>query len=169
MLPVYFHDDPNKEYTAEQECDKIIRRMFDRESMRDRDLNRAKRLNHLSAGCQFFAGLFIMISLAAGCAHYPVNETLREYDPNAGYRGKLMRVPGKSDNMLMFVTFSGGGTRAAALSYGVLEELAKTEVVIDGKKRRLLDEVDVMSSVSGGSFTAAYYGLFGDRIFQDFE
>jgi V/A-type H+-transporting ATPase subunit A len=43
--------------------------------------------------------------------------------------------------MLLFLTFSGGGTRAAALSYGVLEELKKTEVVIDGKRRRLLDEV----------------------------
>jgi NTE family protein len=42
-------------------------------------------------------------------------------------------------------------------------------VVIDGKKRRLLDEVDGISSVSGGSFTAGYYGLFGDRIFEDFE
>ena len=42
-------------------------------------------------------------------------------------------------------------------------------MVIDGKKRRLLDEVDGISSVSGGSFTAGYYGLFGDRIFEDFE
>ena len=38
-----------------------------------------------------------------------------------------------------------------------------------GQKRRLLDEVDGISSVSGGSFTAGYYGLFGDRIFEDFE
>jgi len=59
--------------------------------------------------------------------------------------------------------------RAAALSYGVLEELRKTEIVLDGRKRRLLDEVDGISSVSGGSFTAGYYGLFGDRIFEDFE
>jgi NTE family protein len=51
----------------------------------------------------------------------------------------------------------------------VLEKLAKTEVTIDGRTRRLIDEVDVMSGVSGGSFTAAYYGLFGDRIFEDFE
>jgi NTE family protein len=29
--------------------------------------------------------------------------------------------------------------------------------------------VDGISSVSGGSFTAGYYGLFGDRIFEDFE
>ena len=30
---------------------------------------------------------------------------------------------------------------AAALGYGVLEELRRTEVVVNGKKRRLLDEV----------------------------
>ena len=65
------------------------------------------------------------------------------------------------------MTYSG--TRAAALSYGVLEQLANTVVRIDGKPRRLLDEVDVISSVSGGSFTAAYYALYGDRIFSDFE
>ena len=80
-----------------------------------------------------------------------------------------MGSPGNSENLLLYLTFSGGGTRAAALSYGVLEELRKTEVVIDGKKRRLLDEIDGISSVSGGSFTAGYYGLFGDRIFEDFE
>ena len=60
-------------------------------------------------------------------------------------------------------------TRAASLSYGVLEELARTEIEIHGTKRRLLDEVDMISSVSGGSFTAAYYALFGDRIFEYFE
>jgi len=78
-------------------------------------------------------------------------------------------VPGKSDDLLLFLTFSGGGTRAAAFSYGVLEALADTEILKKGESRRLLDEVDTISSVSGGSFTAGYYGLFGDRIFQDFE
>jgi len=72
-------------------------------------------------------------------------------------------------NVFVGLTFSGGGTRAAAFSYGVLEELKKTEVTVDGKRSRLIDEVDAISGVSGGSFTAAYYGLFGDRIFTDFE
>lgn len=76
---------------------------------------------------------------------------------------------GRSEELTVIVTFSGGGTRAAALSYGVLKGLRDTPIVINGKKRRLLDEVDLISSVSGGSFTSAYYGLFGDRIFKDFE
>jgi NTE family protein len=74
-----------------------------------------------------------------------------------------------TNNALFFVSFSGGGTRAAALSYGVLEELRDATFTFDGEKKRLLDEVDSISSVSGGSFTAAYYGLYGDRIFEDYE
>ncbi len=46
---------------------------------------------------------------------------------------------------------------------------ADTKILINGKERRLLDEVDGISPVSGGSFTAAYFGLFGNRIFEDFE
>lgn len=75
----------------------------------------------------------------------------------------------RSSDILLFVAFSGGGTRAAAFSYGVLEELRDTRIHRDGKDIRLLDEIDAISSVSGGSFTAAYYCLFGDRIFEDYE
>ncbi|WP_455235414.1 patatin-like phospholipase family protein [Thiogranum longum] len=73
------------------------------------------------------------------------------------------------EDVLLFVAFSGGGTRAAAFSYGVLDELRNTRYARNGEMRRLLDEVDTISSVSGGSFTAAYYGLFGDQIFEDYE
>lgn len=114
--------------------------------------------------------ILIAVSLfATGCLHYPINPRLQQYNPDTGYRGKNMGEPGNSDKLLLLLTFSGGGTRAAAFSYGVLEELKKTGVTIEGKKRRLLDEVDGISSVSGGSFTAGYYGLFGERIFDDFE
>ncbi len=65
--------------------------------------------------------------------------------------------------------FSGGGTRAAALSYGVLKALANTHISTGGGGFRLLDKVGAISAVSGGSFTAAYYALYHDRIFDDFE
>ena len=72
-------------------------------------------------------------------------------------------------DVMFILAFSGGGTRAAALSYGVLEELGNTYYEQDGHRLRLLDEVDRINSVSGGSFTAAYYGLFGDEIFEKFK
>lgn len=65
-----------------------------------------------------------------------------------------------TDDLSLILTFSGGGTRAASFSYGVLKEL---------RRQNLLDEIDVISSVSGGSFTSAYYGLYGKKIFDDFE
>lgn len=74
-----------------------------------------------------------------------------------------------SDGITLLLAFSGGGTRASALSYGVMEELRDTQVVINGKPMRLLDEIDLISAVSGGSFTAAYYGLFRERLFSDYK
>jgi NTE family protein len=104
--------------------------------------------------------------VASGCAHFPENQRLEAWRP---HRPVLAMVQPASRDIVVIVAFSGGGTRAAALAYGVLEELRDTVVEAGGEPRRLLDEVDVVSGVSGGSFTAAYYGLFGDRIFEDFE
>lgn len=107
--------------------------------------------------------------LFAGCAHYPVNAKLERYDAAHGYRFTNLRSADNSDSLLVVVAFSGGGTRAAALAYGVLDQLAKTAIRWEGRQKRLLDEVDIISSVSGGSYTAAYYALYRDRIFEDFE
>jgi NTE family protein len=123
----------------------------------------------------YFSVYAVVMLLAAGmsgCAHfarYPVNEPLKQAVSLEGSRKISEGTPGNSDRVLLILAFSGGGTRAAAFSYGVLEELRDREVTIEGKKRRVLDEVDLISAVSGGSFTAAYFGLFGNRIFQDFE
>jgi len=38
-----------------------------------------------------------------------------------------------------------------------------------GNKVRLLDEVNLITGVSGGSFTALAYGLYGDKLFADYE
>ena len=76
---------------------------------------------------------------------------------------------GNSQSLAVVLTFSGGGTRASAFAYGVLEELAATEFYWEGRYRTLISEIDWISAVSGGSFTAAYYALYGDRIFSEFE
>lgn len=105
-----------------------------------------------------------------GCAtlYKPQNQPMNRIDSATGYRLAKSKDGDYGDHMIL-MTFSGGGTRAAALSYGVLQELRDTQVMSRGRPVRLLDEVDSISSVSGGSFTAAYYGLFGDRLFKDYE
>jgi NTE family protein len=71
---------------------------------------------------------------------------------------------------LVGLTFSGGGTRAAAFSFGVLQAFAETEVpTASGPARSLLDRVDFVSGVSGGSVTAAYFGLKGRAALDDFR
>ncbi|HKU90657.1 MAG TPA: patatin-like phospholipase family protein [Steroidobacteraceae bacterium] len=78
-------------------------------------------------------------------------------------------VEGNSDKLFVVLTFSGGGKRAAAFSYGVLEALRDIQVTTpDGERRALLDEIDLISAVSGGAFTAAYYALHGHETFESF-
>ncbi len=113
-----------------------------------------------------FAAAFL-----AGCASRPINERIDQVDPMAGYRPHLLitKIPNNDHSTLFVLSFSGGGTRAAAFSYGVLEELRRTEIEVDGQRRRLIDEVDVITGVSGGSFTALAYALYGDRLFDEYE
>jgi NTE family protein len=79
-------------------------------------------------------------------------------------------APGRknSDELMVILTFSGGGTRAAALSYGVMEKLRDTPITINGETRSLLDGVDIISSVSGGSLPSAVYALYGEEMFNFF-
>lgn len=120
-----------------------------------------------------FINTLCILLLLSGCATYGEirNDPVTKITSTKPYSlASFHKKFSDSDNFII-LAFSGGGTRAAALSYGVLQELRDTHFARsrNGKKMRLLDEVDVISSVSGGSFTAAYYGLFGDKIFEDFE
>ena len=111
-------------------------------------------------------------TLLTACASRPINEPLGQVDRSQGYRPAAL-MPARQNNdkgTLFILSFSGGGTRAAALSYGVLEELRETVYPADdGHQRRLLDEVDLITGVSGGSFTALAYALHGDRLFDEYE
>ncbi|MGY4419363.1 putative acylesterase/phospholipase RssA [Bradyrhizobium sp. JR6.1] len=77
-------------------------------------------------------------------------------------------IPAYEDDLLLALSFSGGGTRAAAFSFGVLEELDRVRSSAAGTKT-LLDRVDFVSGVSGGSVTAAYFGLKRRAALDDFR
>ena len=112
-----------------------------------------------------------LLLLISGCASYGVvkNAPQGAAPATKSYSLKAWERDARQDEVGMVLAFSGGGTRAAALSYGVLKALRDSEVSIHGRKKRLLDEIDTITSVSGGSFTAAYYGLHGEKMFDDFE
>lgn len=59
----------------------------------------------------------------------------------------------RTNHDFVALAMSGGGSRAAVFSAAVLFEL---------QRYGILQQVDAMSSVSGGSFTAAFYGLSCD-------
>jgi NTE family protein len=114
--------------------------------------------------------LVVVILLLSGCTSYGVinNPPISEISEDGYYWHEWAKTDHNS-NLTLMLSFSGGGTRAAALAYGVLQGLRDSTILIDGQPERLLDQIDVISSVSGGSFTAAYYGLHGDGIFETFE
>jgi len=124
-------------------------------------MNTTHRFNHLAAA---------LLVLLGGCATRPINPPITQADPTTGYRFETRIETAKDKDNLVILAFSGGGTRAAAFSYGVLEFLRKTEAIgPKGNKVRLLDEVNLITGVSGGSFTALAYGLYGDKLFADYE
>jgi len=98
-----------------------------------------------------------LVALLGGCATWPATPPLARASA-PGYRFADVSPKGQADDLLVFLAF-----------YGTLEELRRTEVPIHGATRRLLDEVDVISAVSGGTLPATFYALRGERTFTEFE
>jgi NTE family protein len=133
-------------------------------------MKRPRRWSWLVLGALLAA--LVLTALFAGRAHHPVNPPIKQVDLSKGYRfdDRQKHLLDSDKSTLVILAFSGGGTRAAAFSYGVLEALRRIEVTApNGKTVRLLDEVDVITGVSGGSFTALAFGLYGDKLFDIYE
>lgn len=118
------------------------------------------------------AACVLGLCVLGACVATPVTPTqLGEINDRAGYRYNVLEQHASKvlKDTAIIVTFSGGGTRAAALADGVLHGLEKTTIPASGRSVRLADEIDVISSVSGGSVTAAYFGLKGTAGLPAFE
>lgn len=85
-------------------------------------------------------------------------------------KASVVSVPSKPIRpVVVAVTLSGGGARAAAFGLGVLRELKSSQFHINKKKTSLLDEVSLISGVSGGSILAAHFAAFGNETLEKFE
>ncbi len=112
----------------------------------------------------------VVLLAAAGCAHYPVNARLGSTSPAPGYNFPDPPDGPRSDRrdeLFVCIAMSGGGTRAAAFAYGVLQALRDTRIDHNGLGS-FLDEVDCLSGISGGSFAAAGYVVLGEAFFREF-
>jgi NTE family protein len=116
--------------------------------------------------------VIVCAALVTGCTsaihNDPINQPLTanpaQVDADLG-----ADVQTNYDDMVVALSFSGGGTRAAAFSYGVLEGFNDTTVPTRSGPVSLLDRLDFLSGVSGGSVLAAYYGLRGRAALADFK
>jgi NTE family protein len=106
-------------------------------------------------------GLILALALAlTACATAaPINAPLGGLQ--ADVRG---RAPVGED--LIVLALSGGGARAASFHLGVLRGMHETPGR-DG--RPLTEHIALITSVSGGSVLAAYYGLHGDAGLDTFD
>ncbi len=108
-----------------------------------------------------------------GCAGFgirnaPINSALTE--PAAADTATTDPLNHDTAETAIGLSFSGGGTRASAFAFGVLQELAKTqETGRNGVRAPLIDRVSLVSGVSGGSVTAAYFALRGPAMLTDFR
>ena len=119
------------------------------------------------------SALLLSAGLAACSAIAPVNAPLKQMQVNSPLsifpHIKAGLKYGKDPDTLLILAFSGGGTRAAAFSYGVLEELKRTIVHSNGKAHPLSQDISVIGGVSGGGFTALAYSLYGDKLFDTYD
>ena len=120
-------------------------------------------------GCVSWGGTLALL-LLTGCSSYRpwVNPPLSMSAPAAEPEQRSLPTPA-SQPVLMAVTLSGGGARAAAFGLGVLRELKATAFALDGQPTTLLDHTAVISGVSGGSILAAHFAAFGDKTLSRFE
>lgn len=116
------------------------------------------------------AGVALCLLLAAcSSAHYAINPPLAQVDPQKGYRLQRFVAQDPDDSLLLHVSFSGGGLRAATLGLGVLDELRDTPVHWEGRNERLFDQIDIVMGLSGGSMLAGALAMGGEDGLARFE
>jgi NTE family protein len=112
------------------------------------------------AGCALLFG-------CASVANVPINLPLTDGKADIVKEGRPSEA--SEDDMLVGLAFSGGGMRAAAFSFGVLNGAARATFNERGRAVPLIDRVDFVTAVSGGSVTAAYFGLKHRGVLADFR
>lgn len=107
-----------------------------------------------------------LLAFLVVAAHYPVNVPLSLEEGSPRYSRRQLLGGPTPNGIFMHAAFSGGGARAAAMAYGVLEVLDETTFVRDGRKARLIDQLSIIAGVSGGAVAAGAYAVSHGDFFR---
>jgi predicted acylesterase/phospholipase RssA len=98
--------------------------------------------------------VFLLLATSTACIAvfriWPYTNKQASSDTKPSHANYLIGEKEREDETFIGLALSGGGSRAAIFSTAVMLEL---------KRLGILDRVDFISSVSGGSLPAAYYAL----------
>jgi NTE family protein len=108
----------------------------------------------LAATTLLIASGAVLVAQALSAGNSPVNRQIAT--------ANQLTLPVKNEDTDLWVglAFSGGGTRASAFGQGMIEEI-RAQSASGGDPDGLLSEVQLVTGVSGGSVTAAWFGLHG--------
>ena len=115
-----------------------------------------------AAGVAWAQRSFLLLVLCLpACATANVGPINVASSSAAPERPQYLPDPTDDGSVVVALSISGGGTRAAAFGYGVLSAL--DDIVVDTRagRRTLVDEIRMVSGTSGGAVTAAYLGYKG--------
>ena len=125
----------------------------------------AGRLQRVSRAGRIIACSALLVACTQLIHNDPINQPLLPDAPPSAELGRGVET--YYDDAVVALSFSGGGTRAAAFSYGVLTAFDETPT--PNRSTSLLDRIDFVTGVSGGSVLAAYYGLKKRAALADFK
>lgn len=120
-------------------------------------------------GIKFTGMLVAALIFLSGCAARdvgPINIASSAAPPHAP---DFITDSGDDGSTVVALSFSGGGMRASAFSYGVLTAL--DDLIIDEipYRRSMVDNIRMISGVSGGAVVAAYFGYKGRDDYRDLD
>lgn len=122
--------------------------------------------HHLAKRCLLNSLFVLLFATLPSCGLFHIwpygNESLKTLPPDQSRANLKVEGKEQQDSMFVGLALSGGGSRSAIFA---------TQVMLELKHKGILQKVDFISSVSGGSLPAAYYALDGhkDIQFEDTE
>ena len=115
------------------------------------------------------AVLGLALGLLSACSSLQAQQNLPLLAPNDHAPYRITTIPDDtSPELFMALAFSGGGKRSSAFGYGVLTGLREITIDLGAGPRPLTGEVDVVTGVSGGSFTASAFALHREAMFDNY-